>query len=138
LSFGSKYREHQVSVLARDIQNSLNSHPFGSLQLAGLVSGELVEPPWLGARVPLSVRQRQDRGRCLISLADIPEGATIEIAPVQVIPPEIVPLINAIRGNFITWRRPHFPETLAMPLGLLGLLSWTPKMRQVAKVEPCP
>jgi hypothetical protein len=30
-------------------------------------------------------------------------------------------LINAIRSSFITWRRPRFPETLAMPLGLLGL-----------------
>jgi len=107
-------------VLARDIQNS---RPHDSLLLAATLGSELDRSKSLrlGARVPLKVSKHRDRGRCLISLVDIPGGATIEIAPVQVLPPEIVPLINSIRSNFITWRRPHSPETLAMPLGLFGL-----------------
>ena len=109
-----------MSVLARDIQNS---SPYDSVLLAATLGSGLdgSKSLRLGARVPLSVRKHRDRGRCLISLVDLPGGVTIEIAPVQVLPPEIVPLINSIRSNFITWRRPHSPETLAMPLGLLGL-----------------
>jgi len=109
-----------VPVLVRDTQNS---PPYDSLLLAGTFGSGLegAKPLRLGPRVPLSLSKRQDRGRCLVSLVDIPRGATIEIAPVQVLPPAIVPLISSIRGIFITWRRPHFPETLAMPLGLFGL-----------------
>jgi hypothetical protein len=109
-----------VSVPARDIQNS---PPYDSLPSATTLGSELDESNSLrlGARVPLSVSKRRDRGRCLVSLVNIPGGATIEIAPVQVVPPEIVPLVQSIRSNFITWRRPHSPETLAMPLGLFGL-----------------
>jgi hypothetical protein len=119
-TLGPRKAEFEVPVLAHDIQNF---PPYPSPLVTGtFASGsEGTKPLTLGARVPLSLSKRQDRGRCLISLVEIPSEATIEIAPVQVLPPEIVPLINSIRSNFITWRRPHFPETLAMPLGLLGL-----------------
>jgi len=83
-----------------------------------------MKPNWtvLGSRYPLSLRDTIERGRCLISIGDIPGGATIEVGPVQVLPVELAAHVNAFNlGWMIAWTPKGAPPTLAMPLGLFGL-----------------
>ena len=42
------------------------------------------------------------------------------------------------KGPHCTKGEPYGNSCIAMVRGELGALSWTPKMRQVAKVESCP
>jgi hypothetical protein len=77
----------------------------------------------LGTRYPLTLIETEVRGRLLISLTDIPKGAIIELAPVQVLPAGLVPYIEAHKLDlFVAWNagNPN-GKTLAMPLGLFGL-----------------
>jgi hypothetical protein len=80
----------------------------------------------LGTRFPLTVRETPRRGRCLVTLAAIPKGATIEVAPVQVLPAELASAINAYGLDyFVLWENPNAEKTLAMPLGLVGLCNYS-------------
>jgi hypothetical protein len=79
-------------------------------------------PGLLGPRYPLTSIDTADRGRCLICLSAIPKGATIETAPVQVLPPALARRINAYHLDFfVAWGLPGQTKTLAVPLGLFGL-----------------
>jgi hypothetical protein len=75
----------------------------------------------LGPRFPLGAEQRPERGRCLVALADIPAGAVIETAPVQVLPAALAAAIDAYRDYFVLWEDESSGWSLALPLGLLGL-----------------
>ena len=78
--------------------------------------------PPIGPRFPLTLAESTDRGRCLMTLADIPQGATIETAPVQVLPTELARYIDSYRLDFfVSWDPPDVDKTLALPLGLFGL-----------------
>jgi SET domain-containing protein len=75
----------------------------------------------LGPRFPLGVEQSPERGRCLVALVDIPAGAVIETAPVQVLPAALTTTIDAYRDYFVLWEDEISGRRFALPLGLLGL-----------------
>jgi hypothetical protein len=88
-----------------------------------------------GPRFPLGVRETEGRGRCLVALAPIPAGATIETAPVQVLPAALTATINTFQLDyFVLWEEPQGGHTLAVPLGLLGLCNYSdcPNSRLIA------
>jgi SET domain len=76
----------------------------------------------LGARYPLSLVEEPHKGRSIVSLGTIPKASTIEIAPVQVLPPDLAKKIEAFKLDvFVYWKCKGFAATLAIPLGLFGL-----------------
>jgi hypothetical protein len=79
--------------------------------------------PVLGVRYPLTLIEVAGRGRCLVSIGEIPDGATIEVAPVQVLPAALALVVDAygLRDIMVRWTPRGCSPTLAFPLGLFGL-----------------
>jgi hypothetical protein len=91
----------------------------------------------LGARYPLTISEIAGRGRCLVTLTDIPAGAIIEIAPVQVLPPPMAVVINSYKLDyFLYWENSEIGKTLSIPLGLLGLCNHSDRPNAVLAAAP--
>jgi SET domain len=90
----------------------------------------------LGPRYPLAFAEATDKGRSLVSLGTIPKGSTIEIAPVQVLPPDLAEVINAYHLDaFVYWNYNRI-VTLAIPLGLFGLCNHSDRPNAKLSIDP--
>jgi uncharacterized protein len=81
----------------------------------------------------------QDEVRCLLEpAAEITEAAAPDLHAQRSVTEVIVTLVTpAMQTAFLDWSA-RIQQAQAEFPGYRGTLSWTPKMRQLAKVEPCP